>query len=378
MTDENLTKQEYIHFLEELKARIRTARAKAVLSVSRELISLYWDIGKRIVEKQKETGWGKGVVEQLSADIGHEFPDVKGFSASNIWRMRAFYLVYSGGNEKLARAARENEKSEEIAQVVRELEYGIMPEILASIPWGHNLVLVEKVKDADKRLWYVHQTAINGWSRNVLVHQIETGLYERQADSVKITNFSDTLPSPQSELMEQAIKDPYIFDFISLRDDARERDLERALLDRIRNFLLELGTGFAFMGSQYHLVVAEQDYYIDLLFYHHGLRCLVAIDLKMGEFIPEHAGKMNFYLSALDDMVKHPDDQPAVGLILCKGKNGIIAEYSLRNLNRPMGVSEYRLTPKLPGNLKGGLPSPEVLAEFLEGEAAGREVLEDE
>ncbi len=363
--DSIMARPDYMSFLDELKERIRAAQVKAVLSVSRELINLYWDIGKRIIEKQEETGWGKGVVKQLSADIGHEFPDVRGFSASNIWRMRAFYLAYSRDEKKLAQAVRENEKTEEVAQAVRELDCTVMPEVVASVPWGHNVVLVEKVKDVSKRLWYVEQAAINGWSRNVLVHQIETRLYERQAEQVKTTNFSETLPSPHSELMEQAIKDPYIFDFISLRNDAKERDLERALIDRIRDFLLELGTGFAFMGSQYHLVVADQDYYIDLLFYHHGLRCLVAIDLKMGEFIPEHAGKMNFYLSALDDMVKHPNDMPSVGLILCKGKKGIIAEYSLRNLNRPMGVSEYCLTPKLPGNLKEELPSPEELAEAL-------------
>ena len=358
--------RDYIDFLEDLKARIKAARTRAVLSVNSELISLYWDIGRRIVEKQATDGWGKKVVERLSEDIIRAFPDAKGFSASNMWRMRAFYLAYCRETEELARPVRENEDGKKLAQPVREMdECYEVPELLAGIPWGHNVVLVEKVKNTPKRLWYAQQAATNGWSRDVLIHQIDTGLYERQEAGRKINNFSETLPSPQSKLMEQVVKDPYIFDFIDLGEDARERDLEMALLDRMRDFLLELGTGFAFIGSQYHLEVAGKDYYIDLLFYHHRLRCLVAIELKTGEFIPEYAGKMNFYLSALDDIVKHPDDRPSVGLILCRSRNGIIAEYSLRNLNRPVGVSEYRLTPELPQELRGELPSPEELVKAL-------------
>ena len=336
----DLTKHsEYIQFLNELKERIRTAQTKAVLSVNRELISLYWDIGKRIVEKQKEMGWGKGVVEQLARDLRREFPDVRGFSARNLWDMRRFYLTYE--------------------------DHPNLRQAVAEIPWGHNLVIINKVKDRNRREWYIQQTIQNGWSRNVLVHQIETDLYARQVDAIKTTNFPETLPAPQSELVEQTIKDPYIFDFITIEKEAKERDIERALISRIRDFLLELGMGFAFMGSQYHLEIEDKDYYIDLLFYHHRLRCLVAIDLKIDEFIPEYAGKMNFYLSALDDIVKHPDDQPSVGIILCKSKSKLVAEYSLRDMSKPIGVAEYKLTPKLPSAFRGKLPSPKQLAEVL-------------
>ncbi len=367
----DLTKRsEYVHFLNELKERIRIAQTKAVLSVNRELISLYWDLGKRIVEKQKEMSWGKGVVEQLAGDLRQEFQDVKGFSPSNIWRMRAFYLAYTEEVKKLAQAVRES-SSKDIAQPVRDINGINLPQAVAEIPWGHNVVLLEKIKNIQKRLWYAEQTKVNGWSRNVLVHQIESDLYGRQAAAIKTTNFPETLPPPQSELVEQAIKDPYIFDFITIEKDAKERDLEKALIEKIKDFLLELGMGFAFMGSQYHLEVEGRDYYIDLLFYHHRLRCLVAIDLKIGEFIPEYAGKMNFYLSALDDMVRHPEDQPSVGVILCKSKKGLVAEYSLRDMSKPIGISEYKLTSKLPKELSGQLPSPKQLAEALKDENTG-------
>lgn len=366
----NLTKRsEYVKFLNELKERIRTAQTNAVLSVNRELISLYWDIGKSIVEKQNEMGWGKGVVEQLAKDLRREFPDVRGFSPSNLWRMRAFYLSYTKEIKKLAHPVREI-TSKKLAQFVREIDGVNLPQVVAEIPWGHNVVLLEKVKNPMERLWYAKQTKINGWSRNVLIHQIESGLYERQATAHKTTNFLKTLPSPQSELVEQTIKDPYIFDFITIEKDAKERDIEKALIEKIKDFLLELGIGFAFMGSQYHLEVDGKDYYIDLLFYHHKLRCLVAIDLKIGEFIPEYAGKMNFYLSALDDKVRHPDDKPSVGIILCKSKSKLVAEYSLRDMNKPIGVTEYELMSKLPSTLRGKLPTPKQLAEALKDERA--------
>ena len=339
MVSDMIKQPEYAEFLNELKERIRIAQTKAVLSINKELISLYWDIGKRIVETQKDMGWGKSVVEQLAFDLRREFPDVKGFSTRNLWDMRRFYLAYKDDPN--------------------------LRQVVAEIPWGHNLAIINKVKDHSQRQWYAHQTVQNGWSRNVLVHQIESDLYGRQAVAVKTTNFPKTLPSPQSELVEQTIKDPYIFDFITIEKDAKERDLEKALIEKLKDFLLELGMGFAFMGNQYHLEVEDNDFYIDLLFYHHRLRCLVAIDLKMAEFMPEYAGKMNFYLSALDDMVRHPDDQPSVGIILCKTKKGLIAEYSLRDMSKPIGVSEYKLTPKLPKELSGQLPNPRQLARLL-------------
>lgn len=367
MDSDIIKRAEYTEFLNEIKERIRIAQTKAILSVNRELIYLYWNIGKSIVEKQEDMGWGKSVVEQLAKDLRREFPDVKGFSSRNIWRMRAFYLAYTEDVKKFAQAVPES-SSKDLAQLVLGLDGVNLPQAVAEIPWGHNVVLLEKIKDIQERLWYAEQTKINGWSRNILVHQIESDLYGRQATAVKTTNFPESLPSPQSELVEQAIKDPYIFDFITIEKDARERDLERALIEKIKDFLLELGMGFAFMGSQYHLEVEDKDYYIDLLFYHHRLRCLVAIDLKISEFIPEYAGKMNFYLSALDDTMKHPDDQPSVGIILCKSKSGPVAEYSLRDMSKPIGVAEYKLTPKLPRNLRGKLPTPKQLTEVLEDE----------
>jgi predicted nuclease of restriction endonuclease-like (RecB) superfamily len=330
----------YEAFLKDLKSRIRSAQIKAALSVNRELIMLYWEIGRAIVNQQERAGWGKSVVERLSRDLRHEFPEVTGFSARNLWDMRRFYEAYRDEPN--------------------------LRQLVAEIPWGHNLVVLNSVKEQEQRKWYIHQTIDNGWSRAVLVHQIETDLYHRQVRAQKITNFPATLPPAQSDLAEQTLKDPYIFDFLSLGEEARERDLERALLEKIKNFLLELGSGFALMGSQYHLEVEGEDFYIDLLFYHHRLRCLIAIDLKMERFKPEHAGKMNFYLSALDDLVRHPQDQPSVGLILCKGKKKTIAEYSLRDVSKPIGVSEYRLTTKLQGNMADALPDPRQLERLIE------------
>jgi len=332
----------YEEFLRDLKARIRSAQIKAALSVNRELILLYWEIGSGIVERQEQSGWGEAVVEKLAKDLRHEFPEMKGLSARNLWDMRRFYEAYR--------------------------DQPNLRQLVAEIPWGHNLVLLNSVKNTSEREWYIHQTIQNGWSRAVLVHQIETDLYHRQVKAEKTTNFPATLPPPHSDLVQQTMKDPYIFDFLSLGKEAQERDLERALVEKIKEFLLELGVGFAFLGSQYHVEVSGQDFYIDLLFYHHRLRCLVAIDLKMEDFKPEFAGKMNFYLSALDDLLRHPEDHPSVGIILCKGKKKKIAEYALRDMSKPMGVSEYRFTSKLPRDLAKALPAPRDLERLMEEE----------
>ena len=333
----------YDEFLSDLKERIRTSQVKAALSVNRELIALYYDLGRRIVERQETADWGDAVIEQISRDLKAAFPGVSGFSRRNLYRMRAFFLAYRHAGE-------------------------FVQQPVAQIPWGHNSALLEKLDDADERAWYAAQTAEHGWSRSVLLHQIETGLYRRQVTAAKTTNFSATLPPPQSDLAEGVLKDPYVFDFLELADDAKERDLERGLIERIRDFLLELGAGFAFLGSQYHLEVGGQDYYVDLVFYHHRLRCLVAIDLKMDDFRPEYAGKMNFYLSALDDLVRHEQDGPSIGIVLCRGRNRTIAEYALRDMHKPIGVSEYRLTHALPGELQGALPSPGELETLISKE----------
>ena len=239
----------------------------------------------------------------------------------------------------------------------------IVQQAAAQIPWFHNCILLEKVKEPTERLWYIQQTLEYGWSRSVLVHQIESGLYRRQGQAT--TNFEQTLPKPQSDLAQQLLKDPYNFDFLSLGKSAQERDLERALIDHIRDFLLELGVGFSFVGSQYQIEVGGQDFYLDLLFYHLRLRCFVVVDLKMSDFQPEFSGKMNFYLSAVDDLLRHPDDQPSLGLILCKSKNQAIAEYALRDMNKPIGVSAYQLQDALPEQMKGSLPTIEELEDVL-------------
>lgn len=350
----------YGELLEDLKARIRAAQVKAALSVNRELIALYWHIGKSIVERQRDQGWGKGVVERLSDDLGREFPGLEGFSARNIWHMRSFYLAYEPEGRKLKQPVSESGKAE-LAQPVRELEPGNLPQAVSEIPWGHNIVLLQKLKDPAVRLWYAQQTVANGWSRAMLTHWIESGLHARQGKA--ITNFKAALPAPQSDLAAEVVRDPYNFDFLTLRTDAAERDLERGLLDHIRKFLLELGAGFAFVGQQVHLEVDGEDFYLDLLFYHLRLRCYVVIDLKARPFKPEHAGKMNFYLSAVDDLLRHPDDKPSIGIILCKTRSRVIAEYALRDLAKPVGVARYktRLVEALPDNLKGELPTVEQI-----------------
>lgn len=327
----------YDDFLRDLKERIRSAQVRAVLAVNRELVLLYWEIGRDILSRQQQQGWGAKVIERLSADLRTSFPEMKGFSLRNLKYMRAFAEAY--------------------------VEEPIVQQVVAQIPWGHNIRILDTIKDPTERLWYIQQTIQYGWSRNVLVHQIESRLYSRQGKAT--TNFDRTLPQPQSELAQQLLKDPYNFDFLSLGKDARERDLERALIDRIRDFLLELGVGLAFVGSQYHLEVGRQNFYIDLLFYHLRLRCYVVVDLKMSDFQPEFSGKMNFYLSVVDDLLRHQDDQPSIGIILCKGKNRAIAEYALRDLNKPIGISAYQLQDALSEQIKSSLPTIEELEDVL-------------
>ena len=333
MSEDLIISEDYADFLQSLKSRIATAQTKAALAVNRELVLLYWNIGREILERQEKQGWGAKVVDQLSRDLRSAFPEMKGFSRTNLLYMRRFAETYP---------------DEQFVQVV-----------LGQITWYHNITLLDKVKDQKEREFYLRQTVENGWSRNVLVWQIESKLFERQGKAV--TNFELTLPKPQSDLAHQLLKDPYNFDFLTLHDDAVERDLENALIANIQKFLLELGVGFAFVGRQYHLEIDGQDFYIDLLFYHLKLRCFVVIELKTGEFKPEFAGKMNFYLSAVDDLLKHEKDEPSIGLILCKSKNKFIAEYALRDVKKPIGVSEMQILQALPENLKGSLPTIEEL-----------------
>ena len=354
----------YTTLLADLKARVRAAQLRAVVSVNRELILLYWDIGRIIVEAQTTKGYGKQVVERLADDLHEAFPKMDGFSPRNVWRMRAFYLAWTEGSQK-HRQPVGNLDSKILPQLVAELDGHNLPQPVADIPWGHNVLLLEKIPNPILRLWYAHKVIEHGWSRAVLTHHIETQLHKREGKAV--TNFQRTLPPPQSDLSEQTLKDPYNFDFLTLHSDAHERDLEQGLLDHIQKFLLELGVGFAFVGRQYHMEISGQDYYLDLLFYHLRLRCYVVIDLKMKAFEPEFAGKMNFYLSAVDDQLRHADDRPSIGLLLCKERDHVTVEYALRDLKKPIGVAQWqtKLVESLPRNLKGSLPTvAEIEAEL--------------
>lgn len=387
----------YATILTNLKTRVRAAQLRAAVSVNRGLIALYWDIGRVIVAQQKLHKWGEGVIDRLSRDLSSEFPEVAGFSGKNLHRMRAFFLAYAEAGVIVAQAVRqlpetlqqpvgESEgkilsqavkeltetklpqpvaESEIGAQAVRQLTAAIPPEPMASLPWGHNIVLLQKLKSISDRLWYARKAVEHGWSRAVLTHHIEAQLHQREGKAV--TNFQRTLPPMQSDLAEQTLKDPYNFDFLTLGSAARERDLELGLLDHIQKFLLELGVGFAFVGRQFHLEIGGQDYYLDLLFYHLKLRCYVVIDLKMEAFKPEFAGKMNFYLSAVDDQLRHAEDKPSIGLLLCKERDHLTVEYALRDLKKPIGVAKWqtKLVESLPKNLKGSLPTIEQIESEL-------------
>ncbi|MSN25108.1 MAG: DUF1016 family protein [Geobacter sp.] len=330
----------YNHFLNDLKTRIRTSRTRAALSANRELIMLYWQIGRDILERQEREGWGAKVIERLARDLRAEFSDMKGFSPRNILFMRAFADVYPD--------------EQKVKQLVSQL------------PWGHVVRLIQKVKSPEEREWYIHKAFEHGWSRDILLMQIESRLFYRQGKA--ISNFADTLPPLQSDLAQQTLKDPYIFDFLGLGNDANEREVERELVKHITSFLLELGAGFSYVGKQVPLEVEGEDFFIDLLFYHLKLRCYVVIELKATKFRPEYAGKLNFYLSAVDATMRHESDNPSIGLILCKDRKGLIAEYALKDISKPMGVSEYQLVAAIPDNLKGCLPTIEELeAEFSDG-----------
>ena len=321
---------EYLAIVEQLKREIKKTQYQASVHVNTEMILLYHSIGTVINEHKT---WGNKFIENLATDIRREFPGSKGYSVRNLKYMAKFAQTYP---------------DREFVQTVS-----------AQIPWSHNIAILDKVKDPEERIWYIQKTRENGWSHNVLIHQIESGLYQRQVLADKVSNFENRLPSPQSELAVQTMKDPYIFDFIPFKEDMVERDIEQALVRDVTKLLLELGTGFAFLGNQYHLNVGGDDFYIDLLFYNLNLRCYVVIELKSGEFKPEYAGQLNFYLSAVDGIMKKEQDNPSIGLLLCKSKNDLVAEYSLKDMSKPIGVSAYQVTSNLPEELGKQLPSIE-------------------
>ncbi len=330
----NIAGKEYVQFLNEIKSRIVTARIQAIRSVNKELIALYWDIGKSIVERQKEFGWGKGVVEQLSRDLTREYANFEGFSRDNLWRMRMFYLEYKD-NQKLA-------------QLVPEL------------PWGHNILIMQKVKNAREREYYVTSSVQFGWSRNVLLNQIKADAYAVSLRQ-KIHNFPKVLSAHLSEQADEAIKSVYNLDFLGITKPVLEREIEKRLVERMKHFILELGYGFSFIGNQHRLTLGNNEYFIDLLFFNRKLKCLVAIELKTGKFEPEYAGKMDFYLNLLDEQVKLKGENPSIGIILCADKDNIVVEYALRSVKKPVGVAEYYLTKKLPRYLVGKLPDANAL-----------------
>lgn len=325
-----IIEEAYGEFLAGIKTSIREARLRAGRAVCRELIALYWSIGEEIVQRQERHGWGKSVVERLAADLRLEFPGTSGFSTPNLWFMRQMFLEYRADANLL--------------RLVRE------------IPWGQNITIMTKIKEAAARGYYLSKTAELGWSRNVLLNQIKARAYERHALAPKQHNFAATLPEHMAAQADEALKDLYMLDFLGIGRPVVEREMERRMVERIRDLLLELGYGFSFIGNQYRVTLAQKEYFIDLLFYHRKLKCLVAIDLKSGEFKPEYAGKMNFYLNILDDFVREPEENPSIGIILCAQRERIEVEYSLRNLNRPVGVSEYTLTTELPREFAGKLP----------------------
>ena len=362
----------YPVLLKEIKDRIRQGQIKATMSANAEMLLLYWDIGRIIAEKRSAEGWGAKTIQRLALDIRNDLPEVKGFSERNLKRMYAFYDEYKLLSIRPLAVAQFPPSTDSsivppaVAQLAptdtSQLEARIM-EFVIRLPWAHNAVLLG-VKDISTRLWYMAQTMEQGWSKDWLASQIKANLHSRQGKAV--TNFSLHLPSPQSALAQESLKDPYIFDFLTLEEPFHERELETGLVAHVEKFLLELGAGFAFLGRQYHVEVGKQDFYIDLLFYHTKLRCYVVIDLKTGKFKPEYAGKVNFYCSVVDDVLRHENDNPTIGLILCQTHDRVVAEYTLRNVNTPIGVSEYQLTRALPENLKSSLPTVEEIEERLE------------
>ncbi len=358
-----VTQKTYTQWLKSIKEQVRNTQLKASIAVNTELIQFYWELGKSIVEKQETYNWGSAIIDQLAIDLKSEFPDIEGFSRTNLYYIKQFYVFYSQGSIVQQAVGQLPKKRANLNPIGKNKSLQFVPQAVGQIPWGHHILIITKIKDYKQALFYLHQTIQNNWSRNVLALQIDTGLHKRQGKA--INNFKSTLPKNQSDLAIQTLKDPYIFDFLSLSKNATERDIELQLTQQLAKFLLELGQGFAYVGSQYQIKVGKKDYKIDLLFYHTHLRCYVVVELKAGEFEPEHTGKLNFYLSAIDTQIKHKQDNPTIGILLCRTKDNIEVEYSLRDTIKPIGVSGYKFLEKLPKNLQNNLPTVAQLeAEF--------------
>jgi len=378
---------EYRRFIEDLKARVVSARISAARAVNSDLILLYWDIGCAIVEKQQELGWGESVVNRVSRDLQEAFPDTTGFSPRNLRSVKQFYLAYSDPAiwlQAVAKLPRSKESGDaEIwrqavaksrgggkrlhlaAKLTEETAVEFLRELIAEIPWGHNLLILNKLTDSEARLYYLRATAQFGWSRNVLLNQIKAGAYERAVAEKKTHNFELALPEHLAEQADEMLKSSYNLEFLGISRKMKERELEDRLIERLRDFLLELGYGFCFVGRQYRLALGRKEYFIDLLFYHRFLKALVAFDLKVGSFEPEHAGKMDFYLNLLNDRERGDGDNPSIGIILCAEKDDVEVEYALKTKRNPIGVAEYQLQAKLPSELKGKLPTAKQLSDAV-------------
>jgi predicted nuclease of restriction endonuclease-like (RecB) superfamily len=334
---------DYVDTLADIKQRISAQRLRVVTAANAAMVELYWEIGRTILDRQNHAGWGAKIIDRLSADLRAAYPDMRGFSPRNLKYMRAFAAAWS--------------------------DPAIVQRVVAQLPWGHNVTLLDRLGDLETRAWYARRALEQGWSRDILMLQIENRAHERHGKT--ISTFAKTLPPADSDMAEQVFKDPYLFDFLGTADPRREREVEQALVDHIQRFLLELGTGFAFVGRRVHLEVGPQDFYLDLLFFHLKLRCFVVIELKSVEFDPAFVGQLNLYLSATDDLLRHPDDKPTIGLLLCRSKNKLVVEYALRDVNKPIGVAQWatRLVETLPADLEGSLPTVEQLeAELGDGE----------
>jgi predicted nuclease of restriction endonuclease-like (RecB) superfamily len=373
-----LTDPDYPAFLTELKSRILHARTSAARAVNRELVLLYWDIGRGIAEKQQKAGWGDSVVERLAADLRTEFPDMRGFSANNLWLVRQMYSEYSNAEflEQLVQELKKKGKQfleQPVPEKIASIGDGQTPEFLAqavremaaSVPWGHHVLLLKKVKAPAARIYYLRATAQFGWSRNVLLNQIKAGAYERAVKEKKTHNFELALPEHFAEQADEMMKSRYNLEFLGINRAVKERELEDRLVSHLQRFILELGYGFCFVGRQYRLVLGRKEYFVDLLFYHRFLKTLVAFDLKIGSFEPEHAGKMDFYLNLLNEKERGPGDKLSIGIILCAEKDDVEVEFALKTKQNPIGVAEYQLQTKLPAEFKGRLPTAKQLADAV-------------
>lgn len=330
---------EFLEWVTTLKSKIRSAKNKLALSINSQVLELYWELGKDIAEKQQNSSFGSNFIEKIAEELKHDFPEIKGFSRRNLYAILQWYKFYS---EK----------------------YQFVPQVVAQIPWGHNRLIITKIKNIEEAEFYCRATIHNAWDRDTLEVQIDNKYYLTSGNSTH--NFSNILPVKQSELATQTLKDPYNFDFLGLESDALEKAIEDELIKNVTKFLLELGKGFAFLGRQYKIEIGENDHFLDMLFYHVELRCYIVIELKAGKFRPEYAGKLNYYLSAVDSQLRKKDDNPTIGILLCKKKNRIDVEYSLRDIHKPMGISEYILTNSIPDEIKPQLPSVEELERELE------------